>query len=616
MWAAPSSPGGSERSAGARSSTKFSYQPIVDETSSVAGSWSPNALGIHSYQRPRASSLESGSGNSHQIEMIAESTARHRRSLPPTDTSSLGRKKSMGGLRQSSSSDELGTDDAATQHAAISKDVRTSRQRKKHAARQKGSDFYQDKKQKRRLYWYVLANKIDLEDIESKMPEVMKRWSSPWEYKSYDADVIHVYMPAASSLRTEGAAATNIYNINNVNTTSNTSNINNINNISNINNIPDIRNNTIVDAEGYGKTVEANARTRGNFDLPLRASRMSDVDTSSSSPSSVQSSTQAASFERASLLRLNPPSTVSFVEGTVFQAPSLDAGDDSSASVEGQLSPSIGGERIREGGHPLRRENSEDGDTGPQQFPNQSAGHMWSGYKEVFIFEFGPVIFWGFSKREERQFLDLIADHLVAEDERLSSDEFEAGKDDMTFAVSPEAEVISINNDVVTLPEHTSAKSRLSVSFAVAQSAVLAIFEHRSNDRIEKFKFLPETLATCGSVKLSPKALGNMIGEVYVIRHDVNLHTEILDTPDFFWKEEAFTGVYQMTMRYLEMENRTEILNKRLDMLRELLQVLQQQHENVQMLKLEWIIIWLIVASVAIEVINMMWSIMSMDKFA
>lgn len=24
-------------------------------------------------------------------------------------------------------------------------------------------------------------------------------------------------------------------------------------------------------------------------------------------------------------------------------------------------------------------------------------------------------------------------------------------------------------------------------------------------------------------------------GEVFVIRHDVNLHTEILDTPDFFW---------------------------------------------------------------------------------
>ena len=51
--------------------------------------------------------------------------------------------------------------------------------------------------------------------------------------------------------------------------------------------------------------------------------------------------------------------------------------------------------------------------------------------------------------------------------------------------------------------------------------------------------YIPETLAARGKVKLSAKQLGGMIGEVYVIRHDVNLHSEILDTPDFFWKEAA-----------------------------------------------------------------------------
>ena len=35
----------------------------------------------------------------------------------------------------------------------------------------------------------------------------------------------------------------------------------------------------------------------------------------------------------------------------------------------------------------------------------------------------------------------------------------------------------------------------------------------------------------------SQTQLGKMIGDVFVIRHDVNLHTEILDTPDFFWSE-------------------------------------------------------------------------------
>lgn len=156
-------------------------------------------------------------------------------------------------------------------------------------------------------------------------------------------------------------------------------------------------------------------------------------------------------------------------------------------------------------------------------------------------------------------------------------------------------------NDVITLPDDTSSKSRLSISFAIAQSAVLNIFEARIERRVKEYKYIPETLAETGRVRLSPKKLGTMIGEVYRIRHDVNLHTEILDTPDFFWKEEGIIAVYQLTARYLEMTARTEVLNKRLDMLRELLYVLQQKQQSSASVKLEWIVIWLIVISAAVE---------------
>ena len=56
-------------------------------------------------------------------------------------------------------------------------------------------------------------------------------------------------------------------------------------------------------------------------------------------------------------------------------------------------------------------------------------------------------------------------------------------------------------------------------------------------------------------------------------------------------------------MGYLEMSGRTEILNKRLDMLRELLDVLQQQMENAHGVKLEMIVIYLIVAEVVLQLL-------------
>ena len=154
---------------------------------------------------------------------------------------------------------------------------------------------------------------------------------------------------------------------------------------------------------------------------------------------------------------------------------------------------------------------------------------------------------------------------------------------------------------MITLPDESSAKTRLSISFAVAQSVVLNVFEARIERQIMDYKYIPETLAMCGKIKLTTKQLGMMTGEVYKIRHDVNLHSEILDTPDFFWKEEDIEVMYRLTCRYLEIAARTDVLNLRLDMLRELLRVLQQQMENSATVKLEWIVIWLIVISAVVD---------------
>jgi uncharacterized Rmd1/YagE family protein len=234
------------------------------------------------------------------------------------------------------------------------------------------------------------------------------------------------------------------------------------------------------------------------------------------------------------------------------------------------------------------------------QITNCSGGRLVAaGSKEVFVFDFGAIVFWGFGRGEESGLLKTI--RLFATKGIVGKTEFESGEDDMAFVTSPEEKEISVANDVITLPDETVPKQRLAVSFAIAQSSVLAIFEARIEQKVEEYKYIPETLAAHGKVDLSERQLGMMIGEVFVIRHDVNLHTEILDTPDFFWKEKSFEPDYKMVSSYLEMSGRTEILNKRLDMLRELLDVLQQQMENVHAVKLEWIVIYLIMAEVLLQ---------------
>ena len=69
-------------------------------------------------------------------------------------------------------------------------------------------------------------------------------------------------------------------------------------------------------------------------------------------------------------------------------------------------------------------------------------------------------------------------------------------------------------------------------------------------------------------------------------------------------EEDRYEDDYVKVVRYLEIESRVEVINKRLDMLKELLDVLHTQMENAHSTRLEWIIIWLIVIEVVIQLVG------------
>lgn len=255
----------------------------------------------------------------------------------------------------------------------------------------------------------------------------------------------------------------------------------------------------------------------------------------------------------------------------------------------------------------VQRAHSVDGEIREAEYPTRIGV---SGTQEVFIFEFGSAVFWGFSRGEEAAILRTIRKFVIKG--TVEPGEFEDCEDDMAFVTSPNVDNITIGNDVIILPDETLAKQRLALSYAIAQSTVLSIFEARIEKKMEDYKYIPETLAAVGSIHLEQTQLGKMIGEIFVVRHDVNLHSDILDTPDFFWEEDKFEPEYKMVMRYLEMAGRVEVVNKRLDLLRELLDVLQEQAEANHAVALEWIVIWLIVIEVIIEVVAILGQVLGL----
>lgn len=56
--------------------------------------------------------------------------------------------------------------------------------------------------------------------------------------------------------------------------------------------------------------------------------------------------------------------------------------------------------------------------------------------------------------------------------------------------------------------------------------------------------------------------------------------SDILDTPDIFWDWERWESVYAIGRGYYDMDKRIEIVNQRVDLIKELYDMLNEEMHN------------------------------------
>lgn len=78
----------------------------------------------------------------------------------------------------------------------------------------------------------------------------------------------------------------------------------------------------------------------------------------------------------------------------------------------------------------------------------------------------------------------------------------------------------------------------------------------------------------------------------------MNLHSDILDAPVFIWDHPEYESLYNLTINDLELHARTAVLNRRLDIVKELFEMMRDELTNRHSTMLELIIITLIMIEV------------------
>jgi uncharacterized Rmd1/YagE family protein len=143
---------------------------------------------------------------------------------------------------------------------------------------------------------------------------------------------------------------------------------------------------------------------------------------------------------------------------------------------------------------------------------------------------------------------------------------------------------------------------KLSVSHALAQSIKLTTLEESVIGLLDAAKPIQEELAKNGSVSMSKRELSQQIGVLFNERYTINLHSDILDTPEFFWRRPSCEPVYLMTVEFQDIRIRQEILNNRLNLIQELYNILSTEMNHKHSTRLEIIIVFLIAIEVLLAI--------------
>ncbi|KFZ06364.1 hypothetical protein V501_07478 [Pseudogymnoascus sp. VKM F-4519 (FW-2642)] len=226
-------------------------------------------------------------------------------------------------------------------------------------------------------------------------------------------------------------------------------------------------------------------------------------------------------------------------------------------------------------------------------------------FAEMFVFSYGVVVFWNFTESQEK---DTLADFTFTEMETGQSiisrpqDEADFETEELHFEYSSFVDRPRVFNDMITL-RSGDHMIKLAMSHAIAQSTKLSFFEEKMSQTMLDAQHVPKRLALTGELGMSRPEVVKILGRLFKSRVDVNLSSNILDVPNFFWDSEpTLHPLYFAVREYLEITPRIKVLNERCRVFLELAEILTDSISDTKMSNITWIIIWLIAVSIVVTV--------------
>ncbi|XP_034476096.1 required for meiotic nuclear division protein 1 homolog [Drosophila innubila] len=240
--------------------------------------------------------------------------------------------------------------------------------------------------------------------------------------------------------------------------------------------------------------------------------------------------------------------------------------------------------------------------------------------REIFFFREGSVVFWNCNDIETNNVLNFLRNF---ERESYVSALVHGESEMMPYtyisstAVDVEGDLVADSSDLnvasraffqngkfYVTPDSDNFLYKYTFSNAIAQSIKLGIWEATLDRYIDSMEYLTEDLKRGRRLRISRAAMLRKTGELFALRHSINLSSDLLDAPDFYWDREELEGLYLQVCSYFSISRRTKVMNEKINHCVELAELVSHNLNDAHHIRLEWMIIILIMVEVGFEILH------------
>ncbi len=215
----------------------------------------------------------------------------------------------------------------------------------------------------------------------------------------------------------------------------------------------------------------------------------------------------------------------------------------------------------------------------------------------VVVFDYGAVVFFNYSEAECQACLSQLNDAVTRKNRIVSEDEFSL------VLASP---IQTLNKTEAITIEHFNLDVALVVSIVLSRSVSLEYYEKQVNNTLAKLEETVTTLALKGRVPRALQELTKQVGFGLSVDLELAYSVTILDDPDILWDSDTeVIRLYNFLKRDFDIQERILILREKLSIISRTSLFLVGRIETQRSLRLEWIIIFLILSEILLNVWNL-----------